>query len=411
MSTRTAKRLARALVTATVVIHGAWFWLLVLNAQSGLAGQAFSYAGSIATAAPAIAFVVVGYLIGTRKPANPIGWLLLATGPLFSLPMLAQQYAAYDLLAGKAALPGAHAVAISLNGMWIPGLFVLLLVAFVFPTGYLPTRRWRPVIWMAAISLSLLFVIAHVGKLDPPFSEIRNPFELDLEGSVAARAGLGIVFAGLLSSAIAACASVVVRFRRSTGDEREQLKWFIFAAAVLPVSLIIHLTAETVAPSALRVIEPGFSLAVSFLPIAIGIAVLKYRLYEIDRIISRALVYGGLSVVLAAVYVTLVLAGQALFSSFAGGSNLAIAASTLLVAALFLPVRARIQRFVDRRFYRRRYDAERTLQAFGSRLREQIELDALSADLLGAVGETMQPAFTSLWLNDSPRTARPVTIP
>jgi hypothetical protein len=138
-------------------------------------------------------------------------------------------------------------------------------------------------------------------------------------------------------------------------------------------------------------------------PIAIGIAILKYRLYEIDRIISRTLVYGGLTVVLGAVYIGLVLTGQALFSSFAGGSNLAIAASTLAVAGLFLPARSRVQRFVDRRFYRRRYDAQRTLEGFGARLREQIDLGTLEHDLRGVVTETMQPAHASVWLREVPR--------
>jgi hypothetical protein len=140
------------------------------------------------------------------------------------------------------------------------------------------------------------------------------------------------------------------------------------------------------------------TVALIALPVSVGIAILRYRLYEIDRLISRTLVYGGLTVILGAAYVGLVLAGQAVFSSFAGGSNLAIAGSTLVVAALFLPARSRVQRLVDRRFYRRRYDAQRTLEAFGSRVREQVELDALAGDLRAVVDESMQPAHVSLWL-------------
>jgi hypothetical protein len=416
MSTRRATQLAWALVLLTVALIAAWIWLLVLNVESGLGDDLFSYTHLISDGAPAVAYMVVGLLVATRKPENPIGWLLLVAGPVNGLPLLAQQYAAYDLLAGGASLPGARVVAISLNGFWLPGLFVLLLIALLFPTGRLPTRRWRFVVWQAAIAGTVLFLISHIAKeLDPPFSRISNPLELELDGNAVATflvvVGLVVGIVGVFASAIAACACVVVRFRRSRGDEREQLKWFVFAAAALPVGIAVHIVAESLAPGALSVIEPGFSLATTFLPIAIGIAILKYRLYEIDRIISRTLVYGVLTVVLGAVYIGFVLAGQELFSSFAGGSNLAIAASTLAVAGLFLPARSRVQHFVDRRFYRRRYDAQRTLAAFGSRLRQQVELDGLSEDLLRAVAETMQPVSASLWLNDSRTTAKVVTIP
>jgi hypothetical protein len=403
MSTRWAKRLAWALLIGTVMTIAAWLWLLVLNVRSGLTGDAFSYAGNLANAAPALAFFLVGFLVATRKPANPIGWLLLALGPLSAVPLLAAQYAAYDLLAGGASLPGARAAAISLNGFWIPSLFVLLLLALLFPTGRLPTRRWRFVVWQAAIAGTFLFLISHAQKLDPPFSEIPNPFELELDGNAVATFLVVVAVVAVFGSAIEACACVVVRFRRSIGDEREQLKWFVFAATALPVGLAVHIAAESLAPGALSAIEPGFSVATTFLPIAIGIAILKYRLYEIDRIISRTLVYGGLTIVLGAVYIGLVLAGQALFSSFAGGSNLTIAASTLAVAAMFLPARSRVQHFVDRRFYRRRYDAQKTLETFGTRLREQIDLETLSRDLGTAVDETMQPAHVSVWLRGASR--------
>ena len=167
--------------------------------------------------------------------------------------------------------------------------------------------------------------------------------------------------------------------------------------------LIAHAIADAFASAAIGTIELAFSAVTFALPVAIGIAILKYRLYDIDRIISRTLAYAVLTVVLGATYVGLVLGAQAVFSSFAGGSNLAIAVSTLVVAALFLPLRSRVQRVVDRRFNRHRYDAQRTLEAFGARLREQVEFDALRSDLLGVVGETMQPAHTSLWLSEVPR--------
>ncbi len=410
VSRRRSTPLAWALVLLTVAVNAGWIGLLVLNVRTGLTGSTFSYGRIFSDGAPALAYVVVGFLVASRKPENPIGWLLLLAGLVFGLPLLAQHYAAYDLLAHSASLPGARLVAISLNGMWIPGLFVLLLIAFLFPTGELPSPRWRPVIWVAATSLTLLMLLSHVSELDPPFSKIDNPFRMEFGLALSALA-LVSVLCGVVGSAIAACASVVIRFRHAAGDERAQLKWFVLAASLLPLGLCVHLLAETVAPGAVNSVEAAFSLAVAMLPIAIGVAILKYRLYEIDRIISRALVYGSVTVVLGAAYAGLVLAGQALFETLTGGSNLAIAVSTLAVAALFLPVRARVQAFVDRRFYRRRYDAQRTLEAFGSRLREQIELDALSENLLGAVGETMQPLSASLWLNGSPTDPKPVTIP
>ena len=402
MSRRNATRIALALVIVSAALHAGWVWILVLNVRSGLTGDAFAYVGAVTNAVPVVAFVAVGFLVATRKPDNPIGWLLLLTGPISGLPLLATQYAAYALLAGHGELPGGRAIAVALNGMWIPSFFVLIMLALLFPTGRPPTRRWRLVVWLAAVSLIPLFLISHMLELDPPFSEIRNPFRYEPHGIVAGALSLCII-SGLLASAVAACASVVVRFRRSKGDEREQLKWFVLAASTLPLGLMIHLSAETFAPGVIAAVEAGFSLASSLLPIAIGIAILKYRLYEIDRIISRTLVYGGLTVVLSAVYIGLVLAGQALFSSFAGGSNLAIAASTLAVAALFLPVRSRVQHFVDRRFYRRRYDAQRTLEGFGARLRKQVDLDGLSTDLQRAVQESMQPAHVALWLRAGER--------
>jgi hypothetical protein len=201
--------------------------------------------------------------------------------------------------------------------------------------------------------------------------------------------------------ALAAVASLVVRFRRSRGVERQQLKWLAFAGVVFVVAFAIAgLTQPSVVSDVFFVLA---ILALAFIPVAVGIAILRYRLYEIDRVISRTVVYATVTIVLGAAYAGLVLASQALFSSFAGGSDLAIAISTLVVAALFLPVRTRVQRFVDRRFYRRRYDAQQTLEAFGVRLRDQIELDALARDLRGVVGETMQPVHASLWLRTGAR--------
>jgi hypothetical protein len=193
--------------------------------------------------------------------------------------------------------------------------------------------------------------------------------------------------------------SVTVRFRRSRGVERQQLTWLTLAGGVVIVGFAAAFVVEGVLGGFWATVVgvapfAGFVL----MPVAVAIAILRYRLYDIDRVVSKTLVYGSVTVVLGASYVGLVLLGQAVFSSFAGGSNLAVAVSTLLVAALFLPVRSRVRGFVDRRFYRRRYDAQRTLAAFGARLREQVDLETLQAELRGVVGETMQPESVSLWL-------------
>jgi hypothetical protein len=204
-----------------------------------------------------------------------------------------------------------------------------------------------------------------------------------------------VLVLGLL---VAILASVVVRFRRSRGDERQQLKWMLVAAAALVGHILVTETFGL--PD--EIVNVLFALAVASIPVAAGIAILRYRLYDVDVVIRKTLVYGSLTVLLGLAYVALVLAAQAVFSSFAGGSDLAIAVSTLVVAAFFLPVRSRVQRLVDRRFYRRRYDAQRTLAAFGARLREQTELDALSADVRTVVVETMQPAHVTLWVREAP---------
>ena len=232
-------------------------------------------------------------------------------------------------------------------------------------------------------------------------SRFDNPLGIEALAGVFAWI-TGAAFLLLLLCIVLAAVSVVLRFGRSRGLERLQVKCLAMGAiavviafvlsAVLGLWLAIDVTSAIIVP-----------MAVSIMVLATGLAVLRYRLYDIDRIIGRTLTYGILTVVLGAAYVGLVLAGQALFSSFAGGSNLAIAVSTLLVAALFLPVRARVQGFVDRRFYRRRYDAQRTLEAFGARLREQVDLETLQRELRSVVQETMQPAHASVWLRTGAR--------
>ena len=396
MSRRSAARVALAALALGLTSLVVGLVLFGLNRGPAHHSGIFSYADLAQNLPAIVAFLVMGCLIVSRRPGNSIGWLCLGNGLLGCLSYLALQYAAYVLVTHPGSLLGGGlAFAVPANGAFVPPIVLLIFTALVFPTGHLISPGWRPAAWLTLLSFATLFAVATLNSpLDPPFNTVENPVKI-AHGFFVIPV-LGVI--GGVASVIAAFAAVVVRFRRSRGDERAQLKWLVFAAGLLPVGIVAHTLAEGFAPGAIGTIEAIFSIVTLSFPIAIGIAVLKYRLYEIDRIISRTLVYGALTVVLGAAYVGLVLGGQAVFSSFAGGSNLAVAVSTLVVAALFLPVRSRVQRFVDRRFYRRRYDAQRTLEGFGARLREQVDLETLSAELRGVVGETMQPAAVSLWL-------------
>jgi hypothetical protein len=277
---------------------------------------------------------------------------------------------------------------------------VLLLI--VFPGGRPATRRMTIVAWSvpAIVAAALATGVVRPGSLPRPLEQHRNL--LGVEGfGLAGALNVALLLAFALVGVVAAV-DMLRRFLRSRGEQRQQFKWFAYATVGIPILMLVGLFGVAFAPGGVDVLELGVAFLLASVPVALGIAVLRYRLYDIDLLISRTLVYGLLTVGLGAVYVALVLAGQAVFSSFAGGGDLAIAVSTLVVAALFLPLRARVQRFVDRRFYRRRYDAQRTLEAFGARLREQVELDALRSDLAGVVRETIEPAHVSVWLYASP---------
>jgi hypothetical protein len=341
------------------------------------------------------AFAVVGALVASRRPRNAVGWLFLAA-PLFAIVGAFSEEYGYRALIVDEELPLGLVFAWFASWMWFPALGAIALVGFVFPDGRLPGRWWGLVQWafVAVISLTAIGAAIYPGPISETWPGAPEK-PLTIAGSeevldVAAQVG-GAVLIGLLAALVA---SVVVRFRRSRGRERQQLKWMLVAVAFLVCNAVVS---EALAlPDGVGNLL--FAVSVASLPVAAGVAILKHRLYDVDVVIRKTLVYGALTVLLGAAYVGLVLAGQALFSSFAGGSNLAIAGSTLVVAALFLPLRRRVRRTVDRRFYRRRYDAARTLDAFGSRLREEIDLETLEADLRAVVDETMQPVHASLWL-------------
>ena len=390
MSDTALRRIAWALLAFSGACVVAAFAFVLATGDSGENG--------IFPVLATITFSVVGALVAAGRPRNPVGWLILTIGVTAALGLPSSALYEWDTN-HVGTFTGAPVVA------WLDGTLWLLWIGFLvprvlllFPDGKLPSRRWRVV---GAAQFAFLAGLA-VSALKPgpitDYEEYDNPFGIGaLAGFFDFASGHGSFGIPLfLFSTLAPIAAVIVRFRHSRGIERLQMKWFTWAVAVTAVLWI----SGSLLPSAqLRaIVEPFGLLSLCLAPVTIGIAVLRYRLYEIDRLISRTLVYGALTVMLGAAYVGLVLAGQALFSSFAGGSNLAIAASTLVVAALFLPFRSRVQDFVDRRFYRRRYDMQRTLEGFGGRLREQIEIEMLRSDLERVVAEAMAPEHVALWV-------------
>ncbi len=356
---------------------------------------------------PVIATAVwagVGAALSLARPRNAVGWLLLATGLALGLSLAAGSYIDWSQ-ARDEELPAAALAAWASTLCWLVVIaFLIPRVMLVFPDGGLPSARWRVVSFSQYLVLSGVAVAALLpGPQRDGHERYVNPVgipALDFLNHVDSRIGL-VVSPLFFVATLGAAAALIVRFRRSHGVERQQLKLVAWA-----VGLIVFLwVGGPLLPAG--VVQNGVGIvaiaALALAPLTILAAVLRYRLYDIDTVISKTLVYGAVTIVLGAAYVGLVLAGQAVFSSFAGGSNLAIAVSTLVVAALFLPVRSRVQRFVDRRFYRRRYDAQRTLERFGARLRDQIDLYTLEHDLRSVVSETMQPAHASLWLREAPR--------
>jgi hypothetical protein len=349
-----------------------------------------------------IAFVVVGALVVTRRPDNRIGWLFCA-GATFAVTGALDAYALYALAARpEASLPGATAAAWVAAWSWTLGGLLVLLLPLLYPTGRPPSPRWRPLTWLAGL-ICLLSMTSWAFRPSPlEASQVPvAPNPLGIPGADQLLEAADLIAATLsVPVFLAAVASVVVRFRRARGIERQQLKWFVYASLVVVAGFTLSSTLPTLVPGSselvLDLITTGLALA---WPVALGIAILRYRLYDIDRLINRTLVYGLLTVLLAAVYSGSVLALGQVFGGVAGNPpSWAVAGATLAVAALFQPARRQVQDLVDRQFNRRRYDAAKTVEAFSARLRDEIELETLSTELLAVVDQTVQPAKASLWL-------------
>jgi hypothetical protein len=349
----------------------------------------------------AVSFSVVGALIASQRPENPIGWIFLADGFFYGLVSAGEEYAVYALLTNPGALPLGGEASWLGQWIWAPGLgLILVFLPLLFPDGHPPSHRWRPVGWLGGLSIGLTVVSSTI-LLWPK----RGPALLTGDESPSHVLQVLIDFIAvpmLFVAGLGAVISLFVRFRRARGDERQQIKWFASAAA-LSLLWIFVLEQSTLSgvPEAIAVLS-GL-LVLPSIPIATGIAILRYRLYDIDILINRTLVYGSLTATLVALYFGAIVVLQRIFVLLTGQqSTLAVVVSTLVIAALFTPLRRRIQSFIDKRFYRRKYDARRTLEDFSTRLREETDLEALNSELVGVVRETMQPAHVSLWLRPDP---------
>jgi hypothetical protein len=346
-----------------------------------------------------VSAATVGALLASRRPRHPVGWLLLGLGLSLMATGAAVGYASYGLLAGPAPLPGARFMALAGTEQWILWPVIIGFVLLLTPTGSLPSPRWRW--WARATAVApVIYLLATVVvplPLEAPFQSVVSPLAVPalaggpLRGPLLAVRWLALILAQL--ALLAGAGSLVVRFRRARGIERLQLRWVALAAALAAVAAAVVVAGTVTGIEALWLWATAGYVAV--LPLAVGAAILRYRLYDLDRIVNRTVVYGLLSVLLGLGYAG---AALALGQLVGGNDSLAVAGATLAVAAGFQPARRRVQRLVDRRFNRRRYDAARTIQGFSARLREEVDLDTLTGELLAVVDQTMQPTRVSLWL-------------
>jgi hypothetical protein len=407
MSTRASAWLAWALAGLCVAMFLASVVVYVLVRPSQEGPSTSGALSELLIYVPFLAFPIVGSLIASKHPKNPVGWICLAVGLFWMLIFLGDS------------IPGSGPYPVTIDALtqatWIPpvgllGIYLILL----FPDGKLPSRRWRPLAWLSGV----VMVLASLGITFSPgplegHPGVRNPFRLEGAPSWVVTAGI-VILLMLPLCMLASALSLVLRYRRSKGEEREQIKWIAFAASVVVIVYLIAMVGSLFFPLGwgsagtplwLGLLQQAALASFTAVPIAVGFAVLKYRLYDIDIVINRTLVYGTLTITLVALYFGGIVVLQKMFVLLTGQqSTLAVVASTLAIAALFVPLRRRVQGFVDRRFYRRKYDARKTLEAFSAKLRDETDLEALHNDLVGVVRETMQPAHVSVWL-------RPDTVP
>jgi MFS family permease len=389
-----AATLAWTVWALTVLGVAGTLWLDRLLRQAGRADLTALSASAVPLAVAALSAVTVGTVLAARRPRHPVGWLLLAMGLSIAAHELTYSYTRYGLVALPGTLPGAAYLAGLNNGLVVQWIACAGFVLLLTPTGRLPSPRWR---WWArtaaaAAGLWLLGSIVDPAPLQPEYPDIGNPL-----GAPALSAALDLlVFAALvvLVSLIVGAVSLLLRFRRARGVERLQLRWLIWGAVVASLALVVAMAALMVQDDS-TLLNVGLGVSAAMFPLATGAAILRYRLYDLDRVISRTVAYALLTILLGLGYAAVVLGLGRLLPE---GSGLVVAAATLAVAALFQPARRRTQSLVDRRFNRRRHDAGQTIAAFGARLRDEVDLATLTGELLAVVDQTMQPTRASLWL-------------
>jgi hypothetical protein len=401
-------------ISVAMFIAGLAFALLTLNVADPVRRTSTGGIDVLLIFLPFLAFPIVGALIASKRPENPIGWICLISGLFWMFIAVSDPLTAYSLATTGSAPGPVMFDALTLWSWALPLGLLGTFMVMLFPDGRLPSRRWRPLAYLSgtAILLASVALTVEPGPL-PHRGGVRNP--LGIEGHPWVQA-VGAACVLLLALCILASAvSIIWRYRHSGGEIRQQIKWLAFAASFVGVTYLSaliggifvvpeYLFTEGKTPVWISLIFNGVLISFAGIPTAIGFAVLKYRLYDIDVIINRALVYGSLTVTLAAVYFGGVAGTQTVFRALTGQEQqpqLAVVVSTLTIAALFNPLRRRIQSFIDRRFYRRKYDAARILAAYGARLRDEVDLKTLSDDLLEVVGETVQPVHASLWLRST----------
>jgi hypothetical protein len=378
-------------------------WLNHLLVRAGRPDLAILTSDIPAYLLATLSATTVGALLASRRPDHPVGWLLLGLGLPVALSGVATGYANYGLMARPGAVPAADWAAVYHGVSILAALGCLQFVLLLTPTGSLPSPRWRWWARVAAAAAVVAFLTTLVLPLEPPYAATPNPLAVPaLTGPLRPVNNLTWLVCAL--GLPVAAGSLLLRFRRARGVERQQLRWLVLAAALaafLLVAAVLALAVGALASTGDEVLLGWMSAVVlALMPLATGAAILRYRLYDLDRIVSRTVAYGLLTVLLGLGYAAVVLGLGRLLPQ---DSSLAVAAATLAVAAAFQPARRRIQRAVDRRFNRRRYDAAQTIAAFSARLREQVDLDALSAELLAVADQTMQPARASLWLRPPAR--------
>lgn len=411
-------------VTDRALSRGAWILLCCISLLFVAAGVAEWINDPVPSGGSSVGFVLViftfplvGAFIASRQPRNWIGWIMLGIGSVQGLTGILDGYIRYALVTEPGSLPWGDVLLALVAGSWVAiivpiGTFLVLL----FPDGRLPSPRWRPVAWIAVVAMlgTYLMITFFPGSFEEVgYPHVNNPLGVPVLGRLRS-----VMFAVLLLiplSMVASASALVWRFRRSRGRERLQLKWLVAAAGVVATADLLGMGAtlsvearsgET--PGWLSAIQSMTILSLALIPAAIGVAILRYRLYNIDRLVNRTLVYTALTALLAVAYLLVVTIVQRVVRPFAGDAEITVAISTLAVAALFRPLRSWIQAFIDRRFYRRKYDAAQTLASFASTVRGQVDLTSVSAALVDNVRDAMQPAHVSLWVRTRESPSRDV---